>query len=61
MGPGHGRSGQGASEDKGVYRQNAGDLEAIINRIFEISEAAGSVTRDTKELIDKINIILNKY
>ncbi len=42
-------------EDTGVYRQNSGDLESVINRIFEISEAAGSVTRDTKEILHLIS------
>jgi len=42
-------------EDIGIYRPNSGDLESVINRIFELSDAVGSVVRDTKEILHLIS------
>lgn len=39
----------------GLYRQNSGDLESVINRILEISEASGSPIKDTKDILHLIS------
>lgn len=38
-------------KDKGIYRQNAGDLEEAIRHIIESTGAKCSITRDTRDIL----------